>query len=158
MHGMVYFESDGAWLLPGPDGRRCEVLVAGSRDAPDPERLALMQRVLPRLDELHERPASFLDAFVDRARIAPGVHAWDLDGVASAPRAAPARTRCSCRATCPTTKPAARWPTRRCSAGGASTRWSTTPASPPSPAATGTRSMPRRSSASSASMHSAPSR
>src|SRR5207248_947273 len=87
---MVYFESDGAWLLPGPDGRRCEVLVAGSRDVPDPERLALMQRVLPRLDELHERAASYLDAFVYRARIAPGGHAWYLDGVSSALRDAPA--------------------------------------------------------------------
>jgi hypothetical protein len=90
MHGMVYFESDGAWLLPGPDGRRCEVLVAGSRNAPDPERLALMQRVLPRLGELHERAAAFLDAFVDRARIAPGGHAWDLDRVSSSPRDASA--------------------------------------------------------------------
>jgi hypothetical protein len=90
MQGMVYFESDGAWLLPGPDGRRCEVLVAGSRSAPDPERLALMQRVLSRLDELRERAAGFLDTFIDRARIAPGGHAWDLDGVTSSPRDAPA--------------------------------------------------------------------
>ena len=90
MQGMVYFESDGAWLLPGPDGRRCEVLVAGSRNAPDPERLALMQRVLSRLDELRERAAGFLDTFIDRARIAPGGHAWDLDGVTSSPRDAPA--------------------------------------------------------------------
>jgi len=90
MHGMVYFESDGAWLLPGPDGRRCEVLVAGSRNAPDPERLALMQRVLSRLDELRERAAGFLDTFIDRARIAPGGHAWDLDGVTSSPRDAQA--------------------------------------------------------------------
>ena len=90
MHGMVYFESEGAWLLPGPDGRRCEVLVAGSRNAPDPERLALVQRVLPRLDELHERAAGFLDTFIDRSRIAPGGHAWDLDGVRSSPRDAPA--------------------------------------------------------------------
>jgi hypothetical protein len=90
MHGMVYFESDGAWLLPGPDGKRCEVRVAGSRSAPDPERLALVQRVLQRLDELHERAVAFLDAFVDRVRIAPGGHAWDLDGVSSAPRDASA--------------------------------------------------------------------
>jgi hypothetical protein len=95
MQGMVYFESDGAWLLPGPDGRRCEVLVAGSRSAPDPERLALMQRVLSRLDELRERAAGFLDTFIDRARIAPGGHAWDLDGVTSSPRDAPASNQVS---------------------------------------------------------------
>lgn len=90
MYGMVYVESEGAWLLPGPDGKRCEVLVAGSRNAPDPERLALMQRVWPRLDELQQRAAGFLDAFVDRARIAPEGHAWDLDGVSSSPRDASA--------------------------------------------------------------------
>jgi hypothetical protein len=86
MKGMVYVESDGAWLLPGVTAARCEVRVGGSRNAPDPERLALLDRVLPRLDELRERAAGWLDGFVDRQRFAPQGHGWELDGVSSTPR------------------------------------------------------------------------
>jgi hypothetical protein len=86
MKGMAFVESDGTWLLPGVTPSRCEVRVAGSRNAPDPERLALLDRVLPQLEELHARAATWLDGFVDRNRFAAQGHGWELAGVSSAPR------------------------------------------------------------------------
>jgi hypothetical protein len=53
---------------------------------PTPERMALLDRVLPRLDELRERAATWLDGFVDRRRFATQGQGWELVVLSSAPR------------------------------------------------------------------------
>jgi hypothetical protein len=80
MSNMRYLESDGMWLLPSPEDFDCEVLVAGDKACPHPERLELIRSAVALLGELRTRGVSYLESFVDRTKLAPG-HNWTLVGV-----------------------------------------------------------------------------
>jgi hypothetical protein len=79
---MRYLDAEGAWLLPSPENRECEVLVSGDPSQPDATRLALVQGAVAALGNLRDRAISYLDEFVDRQRFAKGSE-WFLVGVQS---------------------------------------------------------------------------
>jgi len=80
MSQLRYIESQGAWLLPAPEGIDCEVLVAGDNNGPHAASLAAAEAVLPSLSALRDRAAAHLDEFVDRKKVAPDSE-WFLEGI-----------------------------------------------------------------------------
>jgi hypothetical protein len=75
-----YIQSQGAWLIPAPNGVNCEVLVAGDSNELDPARLAEAESVLRSLAPLRDRAAAHLDEFINRQKLAPGSE-WFLEGI-----------------------------------------------------------------------------
>lgn len=72
-----YVAADGVWLRGGEP----EVAISGTEEGPLPGRVAVAEIVLADLDGLTAVAGKYMDAFVDRARFAPGGLSWELDSI-----------------------------------------------------------------------------
>jgi len=77
-----YLPNERVWLLRTAPDVAWEILVGGDSSAPDPAQVALVEAVLPTIEELVAKAKSHLDRFVDRARFAQG-HDWYFEGLAT---------------------------------------------------------------------------
>ena len=82
MKNMRYLDSEGVWLLPPPEGESFEIIVAGNQSAPSAARMAMVEKAIPKIGELCAKAISYLDAFVDRNKFAPGDN-WYFEGLDS---------------------------------------------------------------------------
>lgn len=76
-----YLVQEKMWLFFIPDdGLDYEILVYGDESGPAPDGRALLEKVLPVIDDVATRSMDYLDAFVDRSKFAGGKE-WFLTGL-----------------------------------------------------------------------------
>ena len=78
MSNMRFLSEAKLWMIDPPSGCAYEIVVAGAA----PARLALVRSAVESVEELKTKAVAYLDAFVDRAKVAaPGD--WHFEGVES---------------------------------------------------------------------------
>lgn len=73
-----FITGEELWFSEVP-GSEVEIAAGGGPDAPDPNRVAQAAWAAERLDALFERAKSYLDHFVDRAKLGGGE--WWLESI-----------------------------------------------------------------------------
>jgi hypothetical protein len=82
MNTVRYMEAEGAWLCSSAEDDDIEILVEGTQAQVNRARLALIEAVLLKYEQVTATAKSFLDEFVDRTRFADGGD-WFIEGICS---------------------------------------------------------------------------